>query len=117
MLLRIQQISSRPGFCNSVTGTHNPKHRSQMPCSSLILQDDHPADADYYFSSGEQGRCYLAPERFYSAHQTAQTGSGGDSAPGSADHQAAAARLGGAAAPAGPGGARGGGLEGLVGAG
>ncbi|CAN0524871.1 unnamed protein product, partial [Laminaria digitata] len=39
-----------------------------LPCDPFaLIQDDHPADANYYFSSGEQGRCYLAPERFYSA--------------------------------------------------
>ncbi|CAM9769040.1 unnamed protein product, partial [Choristocarpus tenellus] len=37
------------------------------PFKPTYLPDDHPADANYYFTSGEQGRCYLAPERLRSA--------------------------------------------------
>ncbi|CAN0147967.1 unnamed protein product, partial [Discosporangium mesarthrocarpum] len=37
------------------------------PFKPTFLPDDHPADANYYFSSGDQGRCYLAPERLQSA--------------------------------------------------
>lgn len=79
---------------------------------SIHFQDDHPADANYYFSSGEQGRCYLAPERFYSAHQASDVSvvtvggvSTGADKPGTA---------GTAGAGRGPGARSVGGLDGLV---
>lgn len=78
-------------------------------------QDDHPADANYYFSSGEQGRCYLAPERFYSAPQASDASTGDGAAGGvEAVDATGAARVTGGGAVAGPAGARGGGLDGLV---
>lgn len=80
--------------------------------SSLPFQDDHPADANYYFSSGEQGRCYLAPERFYSAPQ-ASDGASAAGGGGGAGAGAGAPRAAGGAG-AGLAGARGGGLDGLV---
>eukprot|EP00903_Cladosiphon_okamuranus_P008555 g8210.t1 len=82
------------------------------PFKPTLLPDDHPADANYYFSSGEQGRCYLAPERFYSAPQApdgASATGGGGGAGASATGAPRAAR----GAGAGLAGARGAGLDGL----
>ena len=83
--------------------------------SSIGSQDDHPADANYYFSSGEQGRCYLAPERFYSAPQASEGASAAGGAGGAGAAATGAPRAAGGAG-AGLAGARGAGLDGLVGA-
>lgn len=92
----------------------------------LVAKDDHPADANYYFSSGEQGRCYLAPERFHSAPQTNEDSrsAGGGGATATTVASGSATSDGGVSDVAGgypsgagsrPGPGRGGGLEGLVG--
>ncbi|CAN0525687.1 unnamed protein product, partial [Ectocarpus sp. 12 AP-2014] len=91
------------------------------PFKPTFLPDDHPADANYYFSSGEQGRCYLAPERFYSVPQASDASATGDGAASGAmagaagvvgtPQQARGAVAGAAQAKAGGGG--GGGLDGL----
>ncbi|CAN0094811.1 unnamed protein product, partial [Hapterophycus canaliculatus] len=85
------------------------------PFKPTFLPDDHPADANYYFSSGEQGRCYLAPERFYSAPQAPEAsvrsgGEGGDAADGADAGRSKSAGVGG---PGGVRGRGGGGLDGL----
>lgn len=89
------------------------------------MKDDHPADANYYFSSGEQGRCYLAPERFHSAPQTNEdsgsVGGGGATAATTVTSGAGTSDggvpdvAGGYSSGAGSRRGGGGGLEGLVG--
>lgn len=94
----------------------NDRCRPPSPSfSSIGSQDDHPADANYYFSSGEQGRCYLAPERFYSAPQASEGASAAGGAGGAGAAATGAPRAAGGAG-AGLAGARGAGLDGLVGA-